>query len=142
MITWFIFEAFMGWAPKSSSAQIRLIHVEITRRVVNFPTMSDMDAVQNQMLFAVLMVLFFIWFIKCQLIFSCFWQFINYKNNFFLYFSYFFILLFLGWHCCPQNFICDVDHGVCRSIQPARSSSNQYSNLIQFILSKLRNILT
>ena len=131
----------MGWAPKSLSVQIRLIHVEIIRLVVNFPTMSDMDAVQNQMLYAALTVLLFLWFITVLLIFPFFWQSINYKNNLFLYFSYFFISI-LGWHCCPQNFICDVDHGVCRSIQPARSSSNKYSNVIQFILSKIHNILT
>ena len=132
----------MGWAPKTLYAQIRHIHVEIIKPVVNFPTTSDMDAVQNQMLFAVLTVLLFLLSIRFQLIFLFFWQLINYRNNVFLNFLILFTLFILGWHCCPQNFICDVDHGVCRSIQPARSSSNQYSNLIQFILSKLRNILT
>ena len=64
----------------------------------------------------------------------------NYQRNpVFLWY----ILFFSGWHCCPQNFICDVDHGVCKSIpqNPPKSAANEYSNLIKFLLSKLQNIL-
>ena len=94
----------MGWAPKSLSVQIRLIHVEIIRLVVNFPTMSDMDAVQNQMLYAALTVLLFLWFITVLLIFPFFWQSINYKNNLFLYFSYSFYYLYSRMALLPSKF--------------------------------------